>query len=313
MNRGCRAERIFEDDGDYPVFAGMLKEAAELWNIRISAYCLMPNHYHLLVHTPEGNLSRAMRHINGVYTQRFNKIHRCDGQLLRGRFKSILVEGDSYLLQLVRYIHRNPLRAGLAKGIDEYRWSSHVGYLSWTSQWDWLHKRFILFILSPNRSEWLRAYRQFMEMDDDDEIPRVLQDGRWPAVLGDEEFVNRLKARFYEEKSHPQIPESVALAPALDDIEDAVCSYYQVDKSQLIQSRRGCSNELRAVAIYLAHILRRDRLRDIGAGFHLRGYSSVSSVLERIKRQLTEDADFHERLDQVIERASRKQKGQTET
>jgi chromosomal replication initiation ATPase DnaA len=118
-----------------------------------------------------------------------------------------------------------------------------------------------------------------MEMDDDDEISRMLQGGRWLAVLGDEEFVNRLKARFYKEKSHPQIPESVALAPELGDIEDEVCSYYQVDKSQLIQSRRGCSNEPRAVAIYLAHILCGDRLGDIGAEFHLRGYSSVSRLL----------------------------------
>jgi chromosomal replication initiation ATPase DnaA len=125
--------------------------------------------------------------------------------------------------------------------------------------------------------------------------------------------VNRLKARFYEEKSHPQIPESVALAPELSDIEDAVCLYYQVDRSELIQSRRGCSNEPRAVAIYLARILRGDRLGDIGAEFHLRGYSSVSSVLERTKRQLTEDEEFHERLDQVKEGVLRKLKGQTET
>ncbi|MBT8370281.1 MAG: transposase, partial [Deltaproteobacteria bacterium] len=91
----------------------MLQEASEEWNIRVAAYCLMANHYHMLVHTPEGNISRARRHVNGVYTQRFNSRHHLDGQLFRGRYKSILVNGDSYLLQLVRYIHRNPLKAGL--------------------------------------------------------------------------------------------------------------------------------------------------------------------------------------------------------
>jgi REP element-mobilizing transposase RayT len=130
------------------MFLDLLKEAAELWDVRISAYCLMSNHYHLLIHTPKENLSRYMRHINGVYTQRFNRVHGYDGPLFRGRFKSILVDGDSYLLQLVRYIHRNPLKAGIVDHPEAYPWSSHNGYLSSARGWDWLHKDFILSILS---------------------------------------------------------------------------------------------------------------------------------------------------------------------
>jgi REP element-mobilizing transposase RayT len=113
MNRGRRAENIFSAKTDYQVFIELLKECSELWNVNISAFCLMPNHYHLLIQTQDANLSRCMRHLNGVYTQRYNRSHHCDGQLFRGRYKSILVDEDSYLLQLVRYIHRNPLRAGL--------------------------------------------------------------------------------------------------------------------------------------------------------------------------------------------------------
>jgi putative transposase len=113
MNRGRRGEKIFEDKDDYTAFIALLKEIVETYNVRISAYSLMQNHYHLLVQTPDGNISRSMRHLNGVYTQRFNRTHHYDGQLFRGRYKSILVEGDSYLLELVRYIHRNPLEAGL--------------------------------------------------------------------------------------------------------------------------------------------------------------------------------------------------------
>ena len=125
MNRGRRGERIFRSPKDYEVFIGLLQEAVELWDVRISAYCLMSNHYHLLIQTPQGNISRSMRHINGVYTQRYNRIHKCDGQLFRGRYKSILVEQDSYLLELVRYIHRNPVRAGMVEKLSEYLWSSH--------------------------------------------------------------------------------------------------------------------------------------------------------------------------------------------
>ncbi len=130
MNRGRRAESIVSDGVDYKLFTELLKETSEMWNIRISAYCLMQNHYHILVQTPEANISRSMRHLNGVYTQRYNRRHRCDGQLFRGRYKSILIDTDSYLLQAVRYIHRNPLKVGLVQNIDTYKWSSHKGYIS---------------------------------------------------------------------------------------------------------------------------------------------------------------------------------------
>ena len=101
MNRGRRGEAIFADDHDYSQFTALLRETSQMWNIRIAAYCLMPNHYHMLVQTPDANLSRSMRHLNGVFTQRYNRRHHCDGQLFRGRYKSILIDTDSYLLQVV--------------------------------------------------------------------------------------------------------------------------------------------------------------------------------------------------------------------
>ncbi len=104
MNRGRRAEDIFPDERDYVMFTELLKETSEMWNIRIAAFCLMPNHFHMLVQTPEANISRSMRHLNGVYTQRYNSRHKCDGRLFRGRYKSILIDAPSYLLQAVRYI-----------------------------------------------------------------------------------------------------------------------------------------------------------------------------------------------------------------
>ncbi len=116
-------------------FPKVLQEASNLWNLRISAYCLMPIHYLLLVQTPDGNLSRCMRHLNGVYTQRFNRLHKKEGQLFRGRYKAVLVEDDSHLLEVMRYIHRNPLKAGIVKNPGDYPWSSHNGYLSKAKKW----------------------------------------------------------------------------------------------------------------------------------------------------------------------------------
>ena len=143
LNRGRRKELIFIDKKDYYRFIDLLKDTSEQWNLRIAAYCLMPNHYHLLVQTPDANISRCMRHIDGVYTQRFNRHHECNGSLFRGRYKSILVDADRYLLQLARYIHYNPLKAGLTDRIDRYLWSSHRGYLSNAEKWNWLYKDFV--------------------------------------------------------------------------------------------------------------------------------------------------------------------------
>lgn len=150
MNRGRRREDIFEDDGDYRLFLDVLRDTAKMWNLNVSAYCLMSNHYHLLVQTPDGNLARCMRHLNGVYTQRYNRKHGYDGQLFRGRYKTVLIEEDSYLLELLRYIHRNPMEAGMVSELAEYHWSSHRGYLAHEKGWEWLHRDKLLKMLSKN-------------------------------------------------------------------------------------------------------------------------------------------------------------------
>ncbi len=90
MNRGRRSEIIFFDKEDYSRFLDLLIEISEIWNANVAAYCLMPNHYHILLQTPDGNISRCMRHLNGLYTQQYNRMHGFDGQLFRGRYKSIL-------------------------------------------------------------------------------------------------------------------------------------------------------------------------------------------------------------------------------
>ena len=105
------------------------ENAHRRFDVQILCYCLMSNHYHLLVKTPEANLGRAMRHINGVYTQRHNRLRKTDGPLFRGRYKAILVEEDSYQLQLSRYIHRNPLEAKMVDHLGAYPWSSYPAYV----------------------------------------------------------------------------------------------------------------------------------------------------------------------------------------
>jgi putative transposase len=310
MNRGRRAEKIFTEKKDYELFLELLKESSELFNIKVAAYCMMPNHYHLLLHTPDGNLSRCMRQINGVYTQRFNRAHRYDGQLFRGRYKSILVEAENYLLELLRYIHKNPLQAGLCHNLGDYEWSSHKGYMSDAKKWDWLYKNFILSLLAKELKDSRRAYKKYMAEEGKEEITLIFKKAKFPSVLGGEEFVYWVKNRFFEKKAHIEVPDSKSLAPDKEMIQQFISKTYGVTKKELLKSKRGYFNEPRAVAIYLARVIRNDGLIDICRDYNLKKYSSASSVVEGVKQRLSKDQKFRSR----VENLSRKLiKGQTET
>ena len=307
MNRGRGGDPVFTDKGDYQKFVELLKETTETWHLRVSAFCLMPNHYHLLVQTPDGNLSRCMRHIDGVYTQRFNRVHQCDGPLFRGRYKSILLDADSYLLELVRYIHRNPVRAGLTQRLEDYGWSSHRGYLSRTQRWNWLHKEYVLSMFSENKAERVRRYGRFVAMADKEELSKVYEGKKWPSVLGPEGFVNTIKEEFFSRKIDDEVPESRQLAPDPDWIKKTVCEFYGIDKTDLIRSRRGVFNEPRNVAIYLSRRLRGDSLREIGDRFGINKYNSVSSVIERVRGLLARDRGFRDKVENLYRRLSKSQ------
>ena len=129
-SRGDRREPIYRDDADRIDCLAVIAQAMERFDAQVLAYCLMGNHYHLVVHTRAANLSRLMRHVNGVYTQRFNRRHCLVGHLFQGRFKAILVDRDAYLLALCRYVERNPVAAGLVRHAGEWPWSGGYGVRS---------------------------------------------------------------------------------------------------------------------------------------------------------------------------------------
>ena len=299
MNRGRRAEAIFLGKKDYTEFIDLLKETVDMWNLRISAYCLLKNHYHLLVQTPDANLSRCMRHIDGVYTQRFNRAHHKDGQLFRGRYKSILVDADSYVMELTRYIHRNPIKAGIVKRMEKYPWSSHHGYLSDSKKWDWLHKDFLLSMFSDNRREAVKRYKEFVDSDSPDEINEILGRKKWPATLGSERFIEWVKKTFSAEKRHLEVPQSRSLSPDVQRIKEVVCSSYNVKESVLMEARRGITNEPRNVAVYLMRNLRGDSLEQIGREFMIGKYSTVSNVIERTKSHILRNRKLKKRLENL--------------
>jgi len=125
MNRGLSHGKVFVQDRDREQFFTLVGELSRLWGLKVHAYCLMDTHYHLLLQTPKGELSRAMRHLDGIYTLKFNRFHGRDGPLFRGRYKAILIDAEEYFLAVARYIHHNPVDAGIVRDISQYRWSSH--------------------------------------------------------------------------------------------------------------------------------------------------------------------------------------------
>jgi putative transposase len=282
MNRGRQREDVFTDPLDFNAFLKLLEESTLLWGVRIAAYCLMSNHYHLLIQTPRANLSRAMRHIDGIYTQRFNRRHKTVGQLFAGRYKSILIDADTYLLQLVRYIHRNPLRADMAAKPEQYPWTSHHGYLSDVKQWDWLYKEYVLSQFSSEPSARRQAYKEFIADDDSEEILRFFGERNVHGILGSDVFIKWARDRFSSQKAQEEVPESKLLLPEIEDVADAVCAVYGVERSLLLVSKRRTANEPRNMAIYLSRRLCGATLREIRDWFNLNSDSSVGSVIERM-------------------------------
>jgi putative transposase len=299
MNRGRRGEAIFRDPEDYLRFVELLQQGSTMWTVRVAGFCLMPNDYHLLVQTPRANLSRFMRHLDGVYTQRFNRSHNCDGSLFRGRYKAILVEADTYLLELLRYIHRNPLRADLVSRLDRYAWSSHKGYLSRSRKWSWLHTESALSRLSEDKEKQTAAYRKFMTEAESDELTDLFSRKNLPSLMGSDGFIDWVKVKFRKLKGHQEVPDRRLLAPGLNAIKSAVCAEYRIGRRRLLSSSRGVNNQARNVAIYLSRRLSGETLATIGKAFGLNKYSSVSSVVSRMKSEIQVDTKLRKRVDKI--------------
>ena len=204
-SRGNARADIFEADRDRETFLRILGVVVKRFNWLCHAYCLMNNHYHLLIETPEGNLSAGMRQLNGVYTQAFNRAHRRDGHVFKGRFTAILVEKESHLLELCRYVVLNPVRAGMVERPEQYRWSSYRPTLGKAAKPALLTTGWLLGNFSSTLAESRRRYRQFVTAGMDDiESPWGKLSGQ--ILLGTEEFVQKAKELLGGKVDIPEIP-----------------------------------------------------------------------------------------------------------
>lgn len=192
-SRGDRREPIAKDDTDRVLFLEVLGQALQRFDAQVWAYCLMGNHYHLVLHTREANLSRLMRQINGVYTQTFNRRHGLTGHLFQGRFKAILVDSDSYLLEVCRYVDLNPVRALMVKRPDAYAWSSYRALAGLAEPAPWLDRQPLYEQLLPGKSA-AKAALQYAEFVSQGHGVQLWETALQQQIyLGDEGFIARMQ------------------------------------------------------------------------------------------------------------------------
>ncbi|MFA6636736.1 MAG: transposase [Candidatus Omnitrophota bacterium] len=193
-SRGNERKNIYDSDQDREKFLGIVSRAYERFKIRIHAYCLMSNHYHFLMETTRSNLSRCMQYINSTYTNYFNRKKKRCGHLFQHRYLGLLIEENSYLTHLSRYIHLNPVRAGLVKTPEEYAWSSYRYYISSKNSPDFLVKNNTLGLFNGNTDH----YRAFVEEGLLKELKNPLLDAFAGLVLGGDKFMEKIKREHIE-------------------------------------------------------------------------------------------------------------------
>ena len=216
-SRGNEKKAVFKSDQDRINFLNTLQHVNKRYNWICHAYCLMDNHYHLLIETPDGNLSIGMRQLNGVYTQLFNNLHGRTGHLFQGRYKSILIQKDSHLLEVCRYVVLNPVRAKMAEVPEAWKWSSYRATAGRETGHPCLTKEWVLGQFSGKRAAAEKEYRKFVGWGIGKSIWHEV---RGQALLGEEAFIDKLVDHLRKHEHVPEISRSQRYAhrPVLDKI-----------------------------------------------------------------------------------------------
>jgi len=281
-SRGNARNDIFIDAGDRRMFLELLDEQVRQHGWICYAYCLMDNHYHLLLETPEANLSRGMRGLNGCYTQRFNRRHQRVGHVFQGRYKSILVEKEAHLLELCRYIVLNPVRAGMVAQAGQWMWSSYADTTGDRKHPAWLSVGEVLALFLTDSGLARKRYRTFVQDGVDAASP--WQNLRGQVYLGDEHFINRMQLMIDHKHPGNDIPAAQRhpSRPEAGEVLDQVCRIYGLSGRNAVLDRR--NREPFQVSIFLLRRACHMALKEVAtlAGVSIGRVSQIQNSMQNI-------------------------------
>jgi putative transposase len=299
LSRGNGQQDIFYEDQDRHQFIKTVGEMSERFEVDIFAYALMGNHYHLLLKTNRANLSKCMQWLGVTYTRRFNLRHSRSGHLFQGRFKSIIVQNDAYLLGLSCYIHRNPLRAGIVNRLVDYRWSSYRSYAYGRRFPEWLATELVLS--QSKGADKNKAYRTKVQEYAKEE-KKLWEDLRHGMIIGSQEFVDKIRKTHLPTNLHKEIPQQRKLSRSIDpiqilnkaaqildcDLNDYKCTprISMVDKA---------NRDLLVLLVWKTGVLTNS---EIGGLFGMT-YSSVSHIVKAAKSRMLKDRRLKRKFDQI--------------
>lgn len=282
-------QMVFPSDRYYEAFLGALEETCFRLNVQVLSYCLLKDQYHLLIKTPEGNLSRFMRQIDGLYTQHYQKLKKTDGSLFKGRYKAVLVQPNQYLASLTRYIH-----AGVKKSaIDTWQWSSHLAYINKAKAPAWLKREEVLELVGAKGPRRFAAFAAFAAEGVDAETAHFYGKKNLSSIMGDDKFKKSAKAKRSATKARGVSRGANAKwRPSCKDIVSAVAKQFKVTEDSIYKAARGpgSKNVPRWVAMYLCQELSASTLQAIAKLFKLKRYGTVSTTVGKLKKEFAEDA-----------------------
>lgn len=235
-SRGNARKRIYKEDADRLKFLDILYEATRKYNWLCHAYCLMDNHYHLVIETPDGNLSKGMRQLNGLYTQSFNRRRSSVGHVFQGRYKAILIEKESHLLEVCRYVVLNPVRAKVVQEPGEWKWSSYNGTAGKIKPHPCLTIDWILGQFGSKKGQAERAYQDFISAGIGG--AKIWKTVKGQSVLGEEDYVGQLMEYIRGQRDIQEIPRQQRYLnrPGLDNLFPAEAKRNKEERNKLMHN-----------------------------------------------------------------------------
>jgi len=292
-DRGNERKAVFRDNIDRRRLIRYLAEAVEKFSLKIHAFCFMENHYHLEIETSRANLSQAMHWLKTAYTVSFNKRHGRHGHLFQGRYHAAVVEKESHLMALTRYIHLNPVRGGIVKRPEDYVWSSYRDYIRSVQEWEWLETGWTLDQFGGTKSTARNSYRRFVEEGIHESLLGPMEESAGSILLGSNRFVEWIQESILNFRTDPPAIEENRRIRRLtmERIIQAVSEMLGVSE-KMIRAKWGQSNNARDISIYFAH--KYCGVTNVRIGRELGGISGahVGLILKKVKHRLDSDQEF---------------------